>query len=111
MLPLLLNVPSDDAESWSIFSFNLREEVRRCNEAILQKKGINLPELQLDPIPMEHTKDWIANVSQSMSGISSALALQSSDLLDVDLTNQNAKVGWVYQLYTQLRDAEAALQI
>jgi hypothetical protein len=110
MLPLLLNVPTDDAESWNRYSFNLRFEVDRINEAILSQKRVSLPSYQLDPIPQD-VKFWLQNVSQALGGITTALSIQSVDILDVDLTNESARAGWVYEIWQELTSAEAVLQI
>jgi hypothetical protein len=110
MLVLLSKVPELDSD-WQIFSFNLREEVRRCNEAILAQRNVSLPDFQLDPIPFGHETDWLTNVSQAVGALCSILGINSQDLFNVDLKDQNARAGWIFSLYTEVRDAEAALQI
>lgn len=111
MIVLLSNVPNNRAEL-DIFSFNLREEVRRCNQAILQQKGVDLPDFQLDPVPgQEHITDWLSNVSQAIGAICSVLNIASQDIFNVNLQDQSARAGWVNTVFMELRDAEAALQI
>jgi hypothetical protein len=110
MLPLLLNVPST-AEDWERYSFNIRSEIDRCNEAIQQQHGVSLPSYQLDPIDPGHVHDWVQNLSQALGGICGVLGIQSSDVLDVDLSNESARTGWIFSVFEELFAAEAALKI
>lgn len=110
MLNLLLNVPQS-VDDWNRFSWNLREEVRRCNQAILENDGISLPDLQLDPINFAHIYDWLWNVSQSVGAICQVTDVLFQDLFEVNLQDANARAAWIYTLFTELFDAEAVLQI
>ena len=111
MIAILSNVPNNRAEL-DIFSFNLREEVRRCNQAILQQRGVDLPDFQLYPVPVqEHITDWLSNVSQAIGSICSVLNITSQDIFNVDLRDQNARIGWTYTIWQEISAAEAALQI
>lgn len=72
---------------------------------------VNLQEYQLYPVDFNHSTDWLDNVSQSMQDINSVLGLQSVDLEDVDLKDNNQLESWINLLYQELYSASAALAI
>jgi hypothetical protein len=110
MLANCLAVPSNEAE-WSIFSFNNRDEIDRINAAILAQYDVNLPTYDVDPINFNDIYTFLLNNSQAHTAFNSILNLTSNDLLGVDLRDIKQRSGWVWLNYSELRDAEAALQI
>lgn len=110
MLPLLLKVPESDSD-WQTYSFNLRDEIRRCNDAIRTQKGVNLTDVDLDPINWNHIFDWLFRVSQAIGVICEVTGTASQDIFNVDLKDSNARVGWVYTIWQELSAAETALGI
>lgn len=110
MLANLLPVPTDD-NSWSSFSFNLRDEIDKINAAILAQNNVSLNSYQIDPIPWDNLYTWLVGVSQAMSQITSVLGLQAQDVLAVDLRDIRQRAAWVNIVYSELYDAEATLGI
>ncbi len=110
MLANLLQVPTDDA-SWAQFSFNLREEIDRIDDAIQAQHKVNLPRYQLDPINWDDVFSWLAYVSQSHSAFNDVLNLPSQDLLAVDLKDIRQREAWIWLQYSEIRDAQQALGI
>jgi hypothetical protein len=107
---VLLEVPTSD-DDWSQFSFNLRSEIDRINSAILTQKNVSLPTYPLDPIPWHDIYQWLAYVSQAHTAFNNVLGLPSQDLLSVNLQDVRQRSAWVWQQFSEVRDAEAALGI
>lgn len=110
MLAILNNTPKSP-QDWEVFGFNDRDQINLIRQAIQKKTGINLPEYELYPIPMEKFSDWLDRKSQAHTDFNSVLGLQSNDLTDVDIRDKKQLQAWIYLQYQELYNASAALGI
>lgn len=110
MLVSLLNVPRNDQE-WQSWSFSHRNSHTKIRQAILQQKGINLTDYQLDPINFDAINFFLQNNQQMHQDMSAALGSQGSDLEEVDFDDEQQKASWIYYHYLEHQTAEEALKI
>jgi len=75
------------------------------------KPVVNLAEYQLEPINFDHFQDFLENNSQAHDDFNSVLGLQSSDIEELDPRDANKLQEWIWQNYSELRDACNKLQI
>lgn len=110
MLAILQNVPKtpDDFEIWG---FNNRSQIDLIRYAIQVEKGINLPQYQLYPIPLDRFPEWLERKSQAHTDFNGVLGLQSSDLRDVNIQDEKQLQAWIYLQYQELYSASAVLGI
>lgn len=105
----LLNVPSDD-RTWDRWSFDLQQNVNDIGQA-LRKRGVEVPQYELYPLPGDQADRWLERVSQALGDFSSALGLQSADVENVDLEDIAARQAWIFQVYQEVQSARQALRI
>ena len=108
MLPVPLEVPRDE-NGWNVWSFNHRDSCQRIRAAIIAKGGPPLVDYELFPAPQKDIKGWLQRLSQTHIDFNAVLGLQSSDLLDVNLTDDKQKEAWVNLVHQENFDAEQAL--
>lgn len=73
--------------------------------------NINLTNYIIYPVDKAHLKDFLENNQSLHSDMNGILGLQSSDLQDVDLENENQKIAWFYSHYLEHQSAEMKLGI
>jgi hypothetical protein len=110
MLAALLNIPSNEQE-WSVWGRNNYDVNAQIRLAILAQKNISLPEYPLDPIPFFDLQTWLMNNQQAHIDFTSSLGQQSSDLISVDLNDENQKQAWIFLNYMELQSACQTLGI
>ena len=89
----LLNIPSD-LESWAHFSFSNQDEHHRISAA-LRAKGINAPDYQLDPIPLQDIGGWAYNHQAAHTTFDTAVGIAGSDLTTVDFSQPDQVASWI----------------
>ena len=110
MLAQLLNVPETEHD-WSIWgwaNFDVNNQIR---QAIKDQKGLTLPEYQLEPIPWNDIDTWLDNNQQAHIDFTSALGIQSSDLLHTDLQDRNQRAAWIWLNFSECQWACQQLKI
>jgi hypothetical protein len=103
----LVEIPHDQA-SWDRWSWHHRQS----HDAIiakLQTMGRPLANYIVEPINWNATELFLQNNSQLHLDMTAALGLQSVDLEDVDLRNQNQLQAWIWLHFQDHRNVEAAL--
>lgn len=108
MLAALLNAPKTQAD-WDRWSFDNRDSHDRIRAAIAAKGGPRLGDYQLDPINPQDSGGWLERHSQTHKDMDSAIGAQSSDMLDVDLTDENQLQAFIYEHWQEHQTAERAL--
>jgi hypothetical protein len=103
----LLNVPRSEAE-WNIWAFNHRVSHDTIRAGIAAKGGPALADYQIDPIPPQAMPQWLQDNQQLHIDMNSALGQQSSDLQDVDLSDERQLIAWIAIHYQEHFDAEVA---
>lgn len=111
-LPDLLNVPKSD-QDWDIWAFNLRKQNEQTRQAIYTQsnKTTELVEYQLNPINFSKIDVWLAWNQQALDDINKVLQLEGSDLQAVNLSDPEQLNNWIYNVYSQYRNAAVALKI
>jgi hypothetical protein len=110
LLAVLLEIPRT-IDQWNRFAWHHRSSHDAIRLAILQRKGINLPQYQLDPIDPGHFGDFLQSNSQSHIDMLGVLGIQGEDLQDVDVRQENQLVAWTALHYLEHYNAERALGI
>ena len=110
MLVALLNVPNTDPE-WAIWSFAHKQSHLAIAAAIKAQNGTALAEYQLDPIPANDVPGWLQRNQEAHNDMNGVLGVQSSDLLEIDLTDERQKQAWVYLHFLEHQTAEQRLGI
>ncbi len=110
MLAALLNIPNS-REEWSIWSWHHRLSHDAIRQALQAQRGVLLQDYVLDPIAENDIKGWLQRNFLTHTEMDAALGRQSIDLEDVDFSNQQQKVSWVYYHYLEHLNAEQALGI
>lgn len=105
MLVALLNVPRSDPE-WAIWSFAHKQSHLAIVQAIRAAGGASLAEYQLDPIPKNDVPGWLARNQEAHNDMNGALGVQSSDLLETDLSDERQAEAWVYLHFIEHQTAE-----
>jgi predicted acyl esterase len=103
----LLNTPKSAAD-WNIWSFNHKVSHDAIRAAILAKTGVNLTSYEIDPISPADMSGWLQRHAQLHVEMDAALGQQSTDLQDVDLSDERQLISWIYLNYQEHRDAEDA---
>lgn len=103
----LINSPSTD-EQWSVWSLHHRLSHDAIRDA-LRRKNIFTAEYVLEPIPMRDFQNWLQRNSQTHIEQTGALGLQSHDISDVDLEDENQKQSWIMVHWQEHQDMELAL--
>jgi hypothetical protein len=106
MLPALENIPKTP-DQWQHWSFDHRDSHDRIRAAIARSQGRTLTDYQIDPIDPNQLSQFLQNNSSLHDDMNSALGLQSTDLQDADLTNENELASWVKLHYQEHFYAEA----
>lgn len=108
----LLNVPKND-QDWEIFFFSHRDSHDKIRKAIQAQTStsINLTDYVIYPVDQNHLSDFLQDNQSLHSDMNGILGLQSSDLQDVDLQQENQKVAWFYSHYLEHQSAEIKLGI
>ena len=110
MLAALLNVPKTE-EQWQQFSYDHRNSHDNIRAAILKKYGVNLTDYLVDPINQDNIKQFLQNNAALHTDMNSILQAQSSDLLDVDVSNPQQLDSWINLNYQEHQNAEQLLGI
>ena len=108
MLAALLNVPRTDAE-WRQFSYDHRDSHDRIRAAILKKYGINLTDYIIDPINENSLQQFLQNNASLHTDMNGVIKSQSSDLLDIDITDPKQLDAWISLNYEEHQNAEQIL--
>lgn len=106
----LLNVPRTEAD-WNIWSFNHMQEHLAIIQAIKRRRNIDLVQYQLDPIDFSNAKDFLERHQQSHLDFDGILGLQSNDLQDVDIADQNNRESFVYLNWLEHYNANRVLSV
>jgi hypothetical protein len=110
VLVVLQEIPRT-REAWDRFSWHHRSSHVAIRQAIQARGGPNLPDYQLDPINFDRFTDFLQSNSQTHIDMNGALGLQSVDLQDVDIRQENQLVSWTNLHYLEHYAAEMALKI
>jgi hypothetical protein len=95
MLPALLNQPKGQSD-WDRWSFDNRVAHNQARAAIAARGGPRLADHQLDPISPQDAAGWLQRHAMAHAEIDRALGIQSADLMDVDLTDENQLSSWIW---------------
>ena len=110
MLVSLLNVPKTPAD-WAVWSFAHKQSHLAIAQAVAASGGPALSEYQLDPIPPSDLVNWLSRNQSAHNDMNGVIGAQSSDLFDVDLTNERQLQSWVYLHFLEHQTAEQKLGI
>lgn len=110
MLPILYNVPIN-ASDWNIWSLSHAASHRKIIQAISAQKNINLTQYQLDPINFDAFDVFLNNNQQAHNDMLGVLGISASDIVTVDMSNDNQKRAWVFLHAKEHQNAEMALKI
>ena len=72
---------------------------------------LSLPVYQLDPIDFEHPMQFIKWHAQTHTDMNGSLGLESIDLGDIDMQNENQVQSWIYSNYEEHNNAHERLKI
>ena len=106
-----LTVVPKDERGWALWTQANRTENARIRAAILQQKGVNLFEFQLDPLNPTAVDQYLDNNAQAHSDFNGALGLQGGDLRDVKFSDPEQLALWIDANYQEVYSAEQALRI
>lgn len=106
----LLNTPNDQP-SWDQWAFRLDQNIRELQQAIGAQRDINLVPQQLYPVPPQAMQEWLSRVSDVLGEIVAILKLPSADVENVNLDDPRERQSWANQIFSEVRDARAALKI
>lgn len=90
-----MNVPASP-EEWARWGFAHRDHHLLIRDAIQLRSGINLSSYDLDPIPFDNIEVWLERNQLAHNDMNNTLNLQGSSLQEVDLSNHEQAVAWVY---------------
>jgi hypothetical protein len=110
MLPALENIPHSP-QDWLYFAWNHRDSHDRIRAAIQAKYNVILNDYQVEPISPDDFNLFLQNNQALHSDMNAVLKLQSSDLQDVNLKDNNQLVSWIKLHWFEHNTAEQALQI
>lgn len=110
MLPILLNTPKS-VDEWDRFSFHHRTSHDLIRQAIQTQFNVALPDYVLDPIPLNQPLFFLENNQQAHTDFDGILGVQSSDLEDVNLSDERQLQAWIYLHYLEHQTAENTLGI
>lgn len=96
----LLNIPRTE-EQWAIWSFNHAQQHVEIIQAVKQDIGTDLSQYQLDPINFTDIRSWLERHQQTHVDMNVALNLQSIDLQQVDLKDENQLNSFIYYNWLQ----------
>lgn len=110
MLAVLLEVPQTP-DDWNRFAFNNQYQIALIQQAILDQFGIVLIQYILFPLNLDSPEQWLYNNQAAHTDFNGVLGLQSSNLQDLDFTDQNQVASWVNLNYREMFDASAQLGV
>ncbi len=110
MLSSLYAVPQSMTD-WLRWSFAHRDAHDRIRQAIQAQGGPNLPQYDLDPMPLNDMQNWLRRNQQSHIEFNGALRQQGSDLTVLNIQNEAEVAEWIQAEYLELFDAFEALGI
>lgn len=110
MLAALMNVPKTDAE-WRQFSYDHRDSHDRIRAAIKKKYGVDLIDYVIDPINPDSLQQFLQDNASLHTDMNGILKSQSSDLLDVDISDPKQLDSWINLNYQEHQNAEQLLGI
>jgi hypothetical protein len=108
MIALLFNVPKSQ-QDWDAWSFANRTAVKNIRNLIQVKYGVNLKSYQLDPINFSDVAGFLDRNQQTHIEFNQVLGLSSTDLQDVDLTNESQLRAWIFENAKEVENAQNAL--
>jgi hypothetical protein len=106
----LLNIPNSDSD-WDRWSFDLDQNIKDIQQALLAQQKLALPQQQIYPRPNVDIQLWLERVSTALGEITSALKITSQDVENVDLDDERERQAWIWSVFSEVRDARAALKI
>jgi hypothetical protein len=108
--PALMNIPRTE-EDWNRWAFDNRDSHDRIRAAIALAGGPLLADYQLDPFPQDDVPGWLQRHQQTHIEMTGVLHIQSNDLQDVDLTDENQRAAWIQIHLLEHMAVEDALKI
>ncbi len=94
MLPGLSNIPHTP-EDWNIWAYHHRDSHDRIRRGIKQTLGVNLTDYQVEPINPNDMRSFLQRNASLHGDMNGALGLQSTNLLDADLSKPNELEAWI----------------
>lgn len=110
MLPVLLNTPRSQGE-WDRWGFHHRASHDVIIQAVQSQLGVNLQSYVIDPVTLKQPKLWLEANQALHTDMDSVLGVQSSDLEDVNLSDQRQLEAWLYLHWQEHVTAEAKLKV
>ncbi len=110
MLSALLNTPKTQAEL-DTWSFHHRDSHNRIRGEIQQVYGVNLPEYILEPIAVNNISLFQEQNQEAHNDMNGVLQLQSSNLEEVNFSEENSFKAWIYSHWLEHSTAEIKLNI
>lgn len=95
MRAALSNIPTSPTE-WALWGYAHRVDHLAIRSGIQSALGQNLPEYDLDPIPFDDLDAWLDRNQAAHTDMNTALGLQGSSLLKVDLRSPEETRAWFY---------------
>ena len=103
----LLHLPRSQTD-WASWSFNHKISHDTIRAGVLAKFGRTLSDYEIDPISPDDMSAWLQRHAQLHVDMDAALGLQSTDLQDVDLSDERQLISWLNLNWLEHVDAEAA---
>lgn len=94
MLADLLNTPESPLD-WQVWSHAHMIEHNNLIAKIAALNGPQLIQYQLDPIRLDFPADFFERNQHAHTDVNSVLNLNSSDLQDVDIKDQQQLIAWI----------------
>jgi hypothetical protein len=110
MLAALLNVPKT-FEEWQQYARDHRDSHDRIRSAILSKYKIILTDYIVEPLSEQSFRQFLQNNASLHTDMNGVLKTQSSDLLDVDFSDEQKLQAWISLHYQEHQNAEQILGI
>ena len=110
MLARLQNTPQTE-EDWAIWSWNNYDCLNQIRSAINSRYAVTLPDYQVEPIDFGDIDTWLQANQQAHTEFAGVLGIQTSDLLHVDLRDQNQRQAWIFTNWMELSNACQTLKI
>ena len=110
MLASVENIPHTP-EQWFQWAFDHRDSHTRIRNAVLKQYGQALTDYQIEPINPNDIEDFLQNNSSLHAEMNTILGLQSTNLLDADLSDEKQLIAWIKFNYLEHYYAELKLGI
>lgn len=106
----LLNVPKT-AEDWASWALNHRIQHDAILSAVSSQKSVKLTSYLLDPINFNYPDLFLQNNSQAHTDMNNTMKTQSTDLLEVNLSDEKQLASWIYSHWLEHNTINQALGI